>query len=83
MIGLNYKDGRAEGTAWLRRHGNPYLASAFDQDGRTGIDYGVYGVPETFLIDRRGIVRYRHAGPLTQEVLKRDVLPMIEALNRA
>ncbi len=83
LIGLNYKDKRADGAAWLRRHGNPYAASAFDQDGRTGIDYGVYGVPETFLIDRHGVIRLKHVGPLTREVLDEKILPMIEELNRA
>lgn len=83
VVGLNYKDSRADAAAWLRAHGDPYSASAFDQDGRVGIDYGVYGVPETFIIDRRGIIRYKHVGPLTEQVLKEKVLPLIEELDHA
>ena len=57
IFGLNYKDKRADATRWLARFGNPYDASLFDDDGRVGIDYGVYGVPETFVIDRHGVIR--------------------------
>ena len=83
VVGLNYKDKREEGMAWLREHGNPYLTSAFDHDGRIGIDYGVYGVPETFVIDRRGIVRLKHVGPLTEKVLAEKIRPLIAELERA
>lgn len=82
VVGLNYKDARADSAAWLREHGDPYLASAYDTDGRLGIEWGVYGVPETFVIDKAGVVRLRHAGPLTPEVLAQRILPLVEELNR-
>jgi cytochrome c biogenesis protein CcmG/thiol:disulfide interchange protein DsbE len=81
VVGLNYKDARADGLAWLREHGDPYLASAFDADGRIGIDYGVYGVPETFVIDKAGVIRLKHVGPLTQQVLADKILPLVKDLN--
>ncbi|MES2130657.1 MAG: DsbE family thiol:disulfide interchange protein [Pseudomonadota bacterium] len=83
LIGLDYKDGRADGNDWLRQYGNPYQGSAFDADGRIGINYGVYGVPETFVIDKRGVVRMKHVGPLTREVIAEKLLPLIKELNRA
>jgi cytochrome c biogenesis protein CcmG/thiol:disulfide interchange protein DsbE len=81
IIGLNYKDQRADGLAWLQRWGNPYQASAFDPTGRVGIDFGVYGVPETFVIDKRGLVRFKHAGPLTPELLRTRIEPLLRQLN--
>ena len=83
ILGLNYKDARVDGVAWLREFGNPYLMSAFDLDGRIGIDYGVYGVPETFVIDKQGVIRLKHVGPVTQEVITEKFLPLIKELNRA
>lgn len=83
VVGLNYKDKREEAVAWLHQHGNPYLLSAFDADGRIGIDYGVYGVPETFVIDRHGVVRLKHTGPLTRQVVAQKILPLIKELNGA
>jgi cytochrome c biogenesis protein CcmG, thiol:disulfide interchange protein DsbE len=80
LIGLNYKDERRAGADWLERFGNPYTDSLFDPDGRIGLDYGVYGVPETFIIDRQGIVRYKHIGPLTPEVLRDRVEPLLRQL---
>jgi cytochrome c biogenesis protein CcmG/thiol:disulfide interchange protein DsbE len=77
LIGLNYKDEREAGTAWLQRLGNPYTDSLFDPQGRIGLDYGVYGVPETFVIDRQGVVRYKHVGPLTREVLRDRIEPLL------
>src|SRR5512145_1908594 len=77
IYGLNYKDEREAAIAWLRKHGNPYDASIVDAQGRVGIDYGVYGVPETFLIDGQGIIRYKHIGPLTAKVLNEKIVPMI------
>ncbi len=68
---------------WLKAHGNPYKLSVLDLDGRVGIDYGVYGVPETFVIDKRGVVRYKHVGPVTPEVIAEKLLPLIKELNRA
>lgn len=83
VIGLNYKDARNDGTQWLREFGNPYLMSAYDKDGRVGIDYGVYGVPETFVIDKRGVIRMKHIGPLTPEALTQKILPLIKELKNA
>lgn len=81
IVGLNYKDGRDEGKQWLQQFGDPYVMSAFDADGRVGIDYGVYGVPETFVIDKTGTIRYKHIGPLTQEAVETKVLPLVQELN--
>lgn len=83
VVGLNYKDKREEGLAWLREHGNPYLLSAFDKRGRTGIDYGVVGVPETFVIDRRGIVRMKFTGPLTRQAIDEKIVPLLKELQGA
>ncbi len=80
LIGLNYKDEREAGQAWLRQLGNPYTDSLFDPQGRIGLDYGVYGVPETFVIDREGVVRYKHIGPLTPEVLRDKLEPLLKKL---
>jgi cytochrome c biogenesis protein CcmG, thiol:disulfide interchange protein DsbE len=81
VYGLNYKDQRADGMAWLSQFGNPYDASLFDSDGRVGIDFGVYGVPETFIIDREGVVRMKHIGPLTPQVIQSEIEPMVRKLN--
>jgi len=81
IYGLNYKDQRPAGLAWLAQLGNPYTASLFDADGRIGIDYGVYGVPETFVIDQAGQIRYKHIGPLTPEVLSEKIEPLLKALH--
>jgi cytochrome c biogenesis protein CcmG/thiol:disulfide interchange protein DsbE len=83
IIGLDYKDGREEGIGWLKQFGNPYQLSAFDGNGRVGIDYGVYGVPETFVIDKRGVIRLKHVGPVTPAVIAEKLLPLIKELNRA
>jgi cytochrome c biogenesis protein CcmG/thiol:disulfide interchange protein DsbE len=83
VLGLNYKDKRDDGRNWLRQHGNPYLVSAFDQEGRVGIDYGVYGVPETFVIDKQGVIRMKFTGPLTREAIAGKLLPLIEELQGA
>jgi cytochrome c biogenesis protein CcmG/thiol:disulfide interchange protein DsbE len=81
IVGLNYKDQRADGLGWLRRHGDPYVLSAFDGDGRVGIDYGVYGVPETYVIDKAGVIRYKQIGPVTPEALEKKILPLVKELN--
>jgi cytochrome c biogenesis protein CcmG/thiol:disulfide interchange protein DsbE len=81
LVGLNYKDTRADGSAWLRRYGNPYRATLFDADGKVGIDFGVYGVPETFVIDRQGVVRLKVIGALTPEVVARRIEPMLRELD--
>jgi cytochrome c biogenesis protein CcmG/thiol:disulfide interchange protein DsbE len=82
IYGLNYKDERTDALAWLRRHGNPYHLSAHDLDGRVGIDWGVYGVPETFLIDGRGMIRYKHIGPLTPQVWREKLEPLVRQLQQ-
>ena len=82
IYGLNYKDKRWEALDWLIEKGNPYVISAQDLDGRTGIDYGVYGVPETYLIDKDGVIRYKHIGPLNLKVLEETILPMVQKLNQ-
>jgi len=81
IYGLNYKDERPAALQWLRQLGNPYKASAFDADGRVGIDWGVYGVPETFLVDAEGVIRYKHTGPLTAEAWETELLPRIRQLR--
>jgi cytochrome c biogenesis protein CcmG/thiol:disulfide interchange protein DsbE len=81
IYGLNYKDERLAGLKWLRNFGDPYDASLFDQDGRIGIDFGVYGVPETFIMDRDGIVRFKHIGPVTPDVIRTQIEPLIRKLN--
>lgn len=81
IVGLNYKDARDDGIAWLLQHGNPYATSAYDRDGRIGIDYGVYGVPETFLIDKNGVIRYKKIGILTPETVRERILPLVKELQ--
>lgn len=81
LIGLNYKDQTQAATDWLQKRGDPYTASVVDADGRIGIDYGVYGVPETFVIDRRGVVRHKHTGPVTVADLDGVLLPLIDKLQ--
>ncbi|HOI53555.1 DsbE family thiol:disulfide interchange protein [Azonexus caeni] len=71
---------RAQG--WLTEHGNPYLLTVMDIDGRVGIDYGVYGVPETYVIDKTGVIRMKHTGPISPQVLKDKILPLVAELNR-
>ena len=82
LIGLDYKDVPNDGLAFLAERGNPYDLSIVDRDGRIGIDFGVYGVPETFLIDKAGVIRYKQIGPLTPEVLRDKILPMIAELRK-
>jgi cytochrome c biogenesis protein CcmG, thiol:disulfide interchange protein DsbE len=82
ILGLNYKDQRPDALGWLQRWGNPYERSLSDVDGRVGIDYGVYGVPETFVIDRQGVIRFKQIGPLTDEVLRRQILPLVRELQQ-
>ena len=80
IVGLNYKDQRSDALQWLKQFGNPYVLSAADLDGRIGIDYGVYGVPETYVIDKQGIIRMKHIGPVTDEVLQYKILPRVREL---
>jgi cytochrome c biogenesis protein CcmG, thiol:disulfide interchange protein DsbE len=81
IYGLNYKDVRPAAVQWLAHFGNPYTASLVDAQGQTGLDWGVYGVPETFIIDRQGLVRFKHVGPLTPEVLQKHIEPLVRQLN--
>ena len=83
IYGLNYKDKRADALEWLNEMGNPYVLNVQDANGRVGIDYGVYGVPETYLIDRDGVIRYKQIGPITVDALEKTILPMIRDLNRS
>lgn len=82
IYGLDYKDERPNAQAWLDQFGNPYTLVLSDTDGRVGIDYGIYGVPETFVIDRDGIIRYKHTGPITEEALQKKIIPLVKELQR-
>ncbi|MDP3481823.1 MAG: DsbE family thiol:disulfide interchange protein [Sulfuricella sp.] len=82
IYGMDYKDQPGDAQAVLNRYGNPYVETVVDLDGRAGINYGVYGVPETYLIDRNGIIRYKHIGPLTQEILDKKILPLVKELQQ-
>jgi len=82
LIGLDYKDAPADARRWLAEHGDPYRLSALDRDGRVGIDYGVYGVPETYVIDKAGHIRFKQVGPVTPELLQAKMLPLIRELQR-
>jgi cytochrome c biogenesis protein CcmG/thiol:disulfide interchange protein DsbE len=81
IYGLNYKDRREDALDWLGKHGNPYTLSIQDGDGRVGIDYGVYGVPETYVIDRNGVIRYKRIGPVTTPILQEKILPLVRQLQ--
>jgi len=83
IIGLDYKDKRDDALAWLNQFGNPYSQSIMDAEGRVGIDFGVYGVPETFLIDQQGRIRYKFIGPLNPDSLEHELLPHIKELQGA
>jgi len=81
IYGLNYKDTRSEAIRWLQVFGNPYIASAYDVSGNTGIDWGVYGVPETFITDKKGIIRFKQIGPVTEQIVTSKILPLIQKLE--
>ena len=83
VVGLNYKDKPPEAKAWLKQFGDPYVLSVSDAEGRVGIDFGVYGVPETFVIDRTGVIRYKQIGPLTPESLEKHILPLVRRLQKS
>ncbi|MCP4765947.1 MAG: DsbE family thiol:disulfide interchange protein [Gammaproteobacteria bacterium] len=80
VVGLNYKDEPADATRWLQQFGNPYAVSVVDRDGRVGIDWGVYGVPETFVIGADGLIKYKHIGPVTHESLEQKIMPVLKEL---
>ncbi len=83
LIGLDYKDQRKDALGVLKRSGNPYDITAFDADGRVGIDYGVYGVPESYVIDKAGVIRYKHIGPITMEAMEKTIVPLIQKLQNS
>jgi cytochrome c biogenesis protein CcmG/thiol:disulfide interchange protein DsbE len=82
LLGLNYKDQRPDALAWLKRFGDPYQLSIADIDGKVGIDYGVYGVPETYVIDKQGVIRYKRIGPVTPDIVQKKILPLVSDLSR-
>ena len=82
IYGMDYKDQREEALAWLRRWGNPYPVIAVDEAGRVGINYGVYGVPETYVIDKAGVIRYKQIGPLDENIVQRKILPLVRELEK-
>lgn len=81
IYGMDYKDQASDARAVLARFGNPYVETVMDPDGRTGMNYGVYGVPETYLVDKKGVIRLKHTGPLTQEILDKKILPLAKELQ--
>ena len=82
IYGLNYKDERNTAMQWLKRYGDPYTISIVDSDGKVGIDYGVYGVPETYVIDKKGIIRHKQIGPVTVDSLEKTIIPLIKELQQ-
>ncbi|HET9736005.1 MAG TPA: DsbE family thiol:disulfide interchange protein [Burkholderiales bacterium] len=82
VIGMNYKDAREDALPWLKRNGDPFQFSVYDEKGRIAMDYGVYGVPETYVIDAKGVIRFKHIGPLTPEVQVKKIEPLIKELSR-
>ena len=82
IYGMDYKDKREDALSLLSELGNPYVLCTSDADGRVAIDYGVYGVPETYLIDREGVIRYKQVGPLTPESIEKNILPLVKELNK-
>jgi cytochrome c biogenesis protein CcmG/thiol:disulfide interchange protein DsbE len=83
IIGLDYKDDPTAGKRWLKDNGDPYDLSVMDRDGRVGIDFGVYGVPETFVIDKEGTIRYKQIGPITAEALEKKIIPLVRELQKS
>lgn len=81
VVGINYKDDSAEAIAWLARHGDPYAFSVVDADGDLGVDLGVYGAPETFLLDAEGVIRYKHVGAVDEAIWRDEIAPAIEAIQ--
>lgn len=81
IYGMDYKDQRDEALTWLRQHGNPYPLTSVDEAGRVGINYGVYGVPETYVIDKQGVIRYKQIGPLDDELVAKTILPLVKELQ--
>jgi DsbE subfamily thiol:disulfide oxidoreductase len=82
LIGINYKDRPEDAKAWLAELGNPFRTVAVDAHGRTGIDFGVYGVPESYLIDKQGVIRFKQTGPLTPDIIQNQLIPLAEKLSK-
>jgi cytochrome c biogenesis protein CcmG, thiol:disulfide interchange protein DsbE len=82
IIGLDYKDQDALGLQWLERHGDPYDFSVTDPLGKAGLDLGVYGVPETFVVDKSGVIRYKHIGPISDDIITAKILPLVLELQK-
>ena len=82
ILGINHRDEPADALAWLARHGDPFERIGADREGRVSIDWGVYGVPETFVVDGGGRIRFRHAGPLTPDLVEDTVLPLLGELQQ-
>lgn len=82
IYGLNYKDKAEDAIFWLAQWGNPYQAIAQDSEGKVAIDLGVYGAPETFVIDKKGIIRYRHVGVLDEEIWAKELSPLMKQLEQ-
>ena len=81
IFGLNYKDDNPRAQDWLRKHRNPYTQIIVDSEGSLGLDLGVYGVPETFVIDKQGVIRHKQVGPLSQEIIDEIILPLLDELS--
>jgi len=81
IYGMDYKDKREDGEAWLRKNGNPYTLVVSDAEGRVGIDYGVYGVPETYVIDKQGVIQHKQIGAVTPEILSEKIIPLVKELQ--
>ena len=82
LVGLNYKDDLLQAISWLQVFGNPYSRVAIDLEGDVAIDWGVYGVPETFVMDAEGFIRYKHVGPLNQVIIDKQILPLVRRLTK-
>ncbi|MFZ4552609.1 MAG: DsbE family thiol:disulfide interchange protein [Aquabacterium sp.] len=82
IVGFNYQDQREAGLAWLQKHGNPYQVTVVDEDGRVGMDLGIIGIPETYVIDKKGVIRLKYAGAITPEWIEQTLLPLVKELQR-
>ena len=82
VYGLNWKDQTVDASAWLDQHGNPYAINLADMDGRTAINFGVYGAPESFIVDYKGNIRYKHVGVLTSEILQQEIKPILKTISK-
>jgi len=81
LVGFDYKDTRADAEHWFEQRGDPYVMTLYDEDGKVGIDLGVYGVPETYVLDRNGVIRYKQIGPITPQVLDETIRPILKRLR--